>query len=124
MTIGGQRFGPALSEHLYWARVEFVATLWLLTPFPLLAVIGWWVEEKASRWKALLISGVATICLIYSYFEGYEAAKVAELDRRWTAATLDIGFLPFAAAPVVLLAWLIGYVAVRTKRKAGGHLVG
>jgi hypothetical protein len=117
MTIGGQRLGPALAEHLYWARVEFVGTLLLLAPFGLLAVIGSWVEGKAGRWKALIVFSVATICLVYSYFEGYEASKVAELDKHWTAATVDVGFLPFTAVPVVLLAWLIGYVAVRTQRK-------
>lgn len=117
MTIGGQSFGPALSQHFYWAGVQFVGTLLLLLPFGFMAAIGSWIEDNANRWKALLIFGLPTLYLMYAYFEGYQASKVAELDKRWTAATLDVGFLPFGAVPVVLMALLIGYVAVRAQRK-------
>jgi hypothetical protein len=116
-TIGGQQLGPAVSEHLYWAGVQFIATMLLFLPFGFLAAIGSWIEDNTNRWKALLIFGLPALYLIYAYFEGYQASKVAELDKRWTAATLDVAFLPFGAVPVVLLAWLIGYVAVRGQRK-------
>jgi hypothetical protein len=118
MTVGGQNLGAALSDHFYWAGVQFIATILLFLPFGFLAVIGSWIEDKADRLKAIVVFGLPTLYLIYSYFEGYQAAKVAELDKHWTAATLSIGFLPFAALPIVLLAWLIGYVAIRFNRKS------
>ena len=118
MTVGGQNLGPALSDHFYWAGVQFIATILLFLPFGFLAVIGSWLEEKANRLKAIFVFCLPTLYLIYSYFEGYQAAKVAELGRHRTAATLSIGFLPFAAVPIVLLAWLVGYVVIRFNRKS------
>jgi len=118
ITIGGQQLGPALSEHFYWAGVQFMGTIPLLLPFGFMAAIGSWTEDNTNRWKGLVIFGLPTIYLIYAYFEGYRASKAAELEKLWTAATLDVGFLPFAAVPVVLLAWLIAYVAVRAERKS------
>ena len=118
MTIGGQQLGDALSEHFYWAGAQFIGTILLFLPFGFMAAIGSWTDGGTKRWKALLIFGLPTVYMICAYFEGYRASKLAEMDKLWTAATLDIGFLPFAAVPVVLLAWLIGYVAVRTQRKS------
>jgi len=65
----------------------------------------------------LVVFGVPTLYLIYSYFEGYQASQLAELDKRWTAATLSVGFLPFEAVPVVLVALLAGLVLTRLDRK-------
>ena len=117
MTIGGQSLGNALSEHFYWAGVQLIGTLMLLLPFGFLAVIGAWVEAKANRLKGVIVFGLPTLYLIYSCFEGYRASKIAELDHRWTAATLSVGFLSFAAVPIVLLAWLVGFVVVGLRRK-------
>jgi hypothetical protein len=93
--------------------MEFIGTLFLLLPFAILAVIGSWVEGRSSRLKGLIIFGLPALYLIYSYFQGYHASKVAELDHRWTAATLSIGFLPFVAAPIVVGAWFVGFVLTR-----------
>jgi hypothetical protein len=117
MTVGGERFGPAVGEHFYWAGMELFGTLSLLLPFAILAVIGSWVEARSTRLKGLIVFALPTLYLIYSYFVGYRAAKLAELDHRWTAATLSIGFLPFAAVPVVLIAWLVAFILVRLKGK-------
>src|SRR4051812_37511686 len=110
MTIGGQPLANAVSEHFYWAGVQFLATLMLLAPFGFLAVIASWVEVRTRTWKAILLFAVPTLYLIYSYFDGYQASEAAMLDKRWTAATLSIGFLPFWAAPVVLFDWLVALI--------------
>jgi hypothetical protein len=116
VTIGGETLTKAFSEHFYWAAVQFIGTLMLLAPFGFLAVIASWVQERTNTWKALAVFGVPTLYLIYSYFDGYQASQAAMLDKRWTAATLSIGFLPFAAAPVVLFAWLVALILVRLRR--------
>lgn len=113
MTIGGQSIPNAVGEHFYWAGVQFLATLMLFAPFGFLAMIASWVEDRARTWKAVLLFAVPTLYLIYSYFEGYRASQVAMVDKRWTAATLSIGFLPFWAAPVVLFDWLAGLIMIR-----------
>jgi hypothetical protein len=113
MTNGGQSLADALSEHFYWARVEFVGTLALFAPFAFLAAIAWWVENNTGTWKASLLFAAPTIYLIYSYFEGYQASQIAASHKLWTAATVSIGFLPLRAAPVVLIVWLVGVFLVR-----------
>jgi hypothetical protein len=117
MTIGGQLFGPAASDHFYWAARQLIGTVLLFLPFGFLAAVGAWVTEKASKVKGLLIFALPALYLIYSYFEGYQASKLAELDHRWTAAIMSVGFQPFAAIPVVGVAWLIGFFLVRPNQK-------
>jgi hypothetical protein len=118
LTIGDETLGHALTDHFYWAGAQFIGTLLLLLPFEFLAVIGSWIEEKSSRLNGLIIFGLPALYLVYSYFEGYQASKLTDLDHRWTAATLSIGFLPFAAVPVVLFAWLAGLIVLRLSRRA------
>ena len=113
VTIGGEALSKAFSEHFYWAGVQFTGTLMLLAPFGFLAVIASWVQERTNAWKAVALFVVPTAYLVYSYFEGYQASQLAMLDKRWTAATMSIGFLPFAAAAVVLLTWLAALFLVR-----------
>jgi hypothetical protein len=117
MAIGGQPLADAASEHFYWAGVQFIGTLMLLAPFGFLAVIASWVEDRTRTWQAAMLFAVPTLYLIYTYFEGYQASQVAMLDKRWTAATLSIGFLPFSAAPVVLIDWLAALILVRLQNR-------
>jgi hypothetical protein len=117
VTIGDQTLTKAVSEHFYWAGVQLVGTLMLLAPFGFLAVIASWVQDRTNTRIAVALFAIPTLYLIYSYFEGYQASQIALLDERWTAATLSVGFLPFAAAPIVLLAWLVGLILVRLTRK-------
>ena len=119
LTIEGQPLTKALSEHFYGAGVQLVGTLMLFLPFAFLATIGSWVEEKINKLGGWAFFTLPTLFLIYSYFEGYQASKVAELEQRWTAATLSVGFLPFMAAPVVLVVWFIGFLVVAVRRKRG-----
>lgn len=119
VTIGGETLSKAFSEHFYWAGVQFIGTLMLLAPFGFLAVIASWVHERTNTWKAVALFAVPTAYLVYSYFEGYQASQLAMLDKRWTAATLSVGFLPFAAAAVVLVTWLVALILVRLVRNNG-----
>lgn len=119
VTIGGETLSKAFREHYYWAGVQFIGTLMLLAPFGFLAVIASWVQERTNTWKAVALFAVPTAYLVYSYFRGYRASQLAMLDERWTAAALSVGFLPFAAAAVVLVTWLVALILVRLVRKNG-----
>jgi hypothetical protein len=116
MMIGGQTLGGAFSEHFHWAGVQLIGTLMLFAPFGFLAVIGSWVEEKTTRWKGLAMFGVPTAYLVYTYFGGYQDSQLFLLEKKWTAATLSVGFLPFHAVPVIVFAWLVGLVLTRLTR--------
>jgi hypothetical protein len=117
-SIGGQPFAAALHEHLYWAGVEFVGTMLLLTPFVAVAFICAFVERQARTRSVLLIFAIAMLTLLYFYFQGHLAAERAALRKMWTAATLSVGLLPFfIGVPVVLAAMGAGGLAAKFDRR-------
>lgn len=112
MSIAGQPFAAALHQALYWDRVEFVGTIFLLVPFVAVAFVCALVEKRARNRSALLIFAVAMIALLYFYFRGYQAAEHAALQKLWTAAAVSIGFLPFGIGLAVVLAVIVfGWLA-------------
>ena len=117
VIIGGQPFSDAVSEHFYWAVVEFGGTLMLFAPFGFLAVIAAWVEKKTRTLWAVLLFAAPSLYLLYAYFEGYQASQVAALHKAWTAATFSIAFLSFWAAPVVLIDWLAALILIRLRNR-------
>ena len=102
VTIGGQPSSKAFSEHFYWAGVQLIGTLLLRAPFGFLAVIESRVHDRTITWKALALFAIPTLCLIYSYFEGYQAAQIAMLDKRWTPQRCPLASSRSRPAPVVL----------------------
>ena len=113
-SISGEPFMAALREHFYWAGVQFVGTVFLFAPFLGVAITCGFTEKRArSRW-IIAIFLVAMLVLLYFYFEGYQAAERAILQRMWTAATLSVGLLPFLIGiPVVLAAMGAGALAAK-----------
>lgn len=105
-SIAGQPLSAALREHLYYTGVQFVGTMLLLAPFVAVAVACTRAERKARGRSAFLIFAIAMVTLLYFYFQGHQDAQVALLDKKWTAAALSVGLLPFfIGAPVALAAW-------------------
>ena len=118
-SIGGQAFGHALRDHLYWAGVQGVGTILLLAPFVAVAVICAGVERRARTRSAAAIFAVATLTLAYFYFTGHLAAQQLLAEERWTAAALSIGLLPFfIGVPVVLVTVCAGAIAAGIDRRA------
>lgn len=113
-SIAGQPFAPALNEHLYWAREEFVGTMLLLAPFIAVAFVCAFAEKHARVRSVFVIFALAMLTLLYFYFQGYQAAERAELQKMWTAAALSVGFLPFSIGlPVVLVAMGAGALSAK-----------
>jgi hypothetical protein len=117
-SIGGQPFSVALREHLYWAAVESVGTILLLAPFVAVAFVCRLMENRARTRSVLVIFAVAMLTLLYFYFQGYQAAERAALQKMWTAATFSIGLLPFfIGVPVVLAVMGAGALAAKFDRR-------
>ncbi|WP_414902534.1 hypothetical protein ACMT1E_04700 [Sphingomonas flavalba] len=120
MTIAGQPFGVAFSEHL---RVEWIGNIGLLVlfcPFAASALICASVNKRAGALSAILIFCIALAVLIYSYFNGFQAAQHALLQQRWTAAALSVGFLPFfTGTPLVFAVWVAGLIVTWFHRRPG-----
>jgi len=110
-SLAGQLLVAAFQEHLYWAGAALVGTLLLLAPFGAVAGICALAERRARTRSVLVIFALAMLALLYVYFQGYQAAKRAELEHLWTAAALSIGFLPLGiglavVSAVTVFGWL------------------
>lgn len=116
-SIADQPFAAALNEHLYWAREDFIGTMLLLAPFTAVAFVCAFVEKHARTRSALAIFALGMLTLLYVYFQGYQAAERAELQKMWTAAALSIGFLPFVGLTVVIAAMGAGALAAKLDRQ-------
>jgi hypothetical protein len=113
-SIAGQPFGPALHQHLYWAGVQPVGTLFLHAPFVIVALLCAHAEKRARTRSILPIFAVAMVTLLYFYFQGHQAAEHAALKHMWTAASLSVGLLPiFVGAPVVVAVAGAGILAAK-----------
>ena len=102
-SIEGQPLSVALHEDLYWAGVQFIATMLLLAPFVGVAIVCDRMEKRVRTRSVFFIFTAAMLALLYFYFQGYESAEHAVVKRMWTAATLSVAMLPFfIGIPVVL----------------------
>jgi biotin transporter BioY len=98
--------------------VQFVGTIVLLAPFVAVALVCAFAEKHARTRSVLVIFALATLTLLYFYFQGYQAAERAMLQKMWTAAALSIGLLPFfIGVPVVLAAIGAGALAAKFDRR-------
>lgn len=117
-SVAGETFQAALQEHFDWGPVQFIGTLLLLAPFVAVAFVSASVEKTARRRSAVLIFGVAMLALLYFYFQGHQGAQHALMKKKWTAAALSVGLLPFfIGVPVVLAAIGAGAVAAKFDRR-------
>jgi len=99
----------ALFDHVHWASVEIIGTLFLLTPFLVVGLVAAWLEVRVSSLRTWAIFGIANLFLLYQYFVAYESAARASLAKHWTAAALSIGFLPLLAIPFAIIVALVGF---------------
>jgi hypothetical protein len=117
-SIAGQPFDVALQEHVYWAGVQFLGTLLLFAPFVAVAFVCAFADKRARTRSIVVIFAAAMLTLLYFYFQGYQAAERAMLQKMWTAATLSVGLLPFfIGIPVVLAAIGAGALAAKFDRR-------
>jgi hypothetical protein len=119
MSIAGEPFAAALQDHLHWTAVQFVGTAMLFAPFVAVALLCARVDRRTSGHAAATIFAAAMVALLYFYFQGHEGAQQALLEKKWTAASLSIGLLPFfVGIPVVLATAAAGAIAAKLGRGA------
>jgi amino acid permease len=117
-SIAGEPIAAALREHLYYAGVQIVGTIFLLAPFAAVAWVCSRAEKQARIRSVSAIFAVAMFALLYFYFQGHQDAQHAVLEKKWTAAALSIGLLPFfIGVPVVLASWGAAALAAKFDRR-------
>jgi len=117
-SIAGEPLAVALREHLHYAEVQFVGTIFLLAPFVAVAFVCSRAEQRARRSSVAVIFAVAMFALLYFYFRGHQDAQRALLAEEWTAAGLSVGLLPFfVGVPVVVTAWGAAALAAKFSKR-------
>jgi hypothetical protein len=104
VLVAHQPFGAALNESGYYAIIQPIGTLMLAAPFLVAGLLSVAVLRRADLVKASLFFVVVVAILDWFYFLGYWNAQHAILERKWTAASLSIGLLPFISIPVIIIA--------------------
>lgn len=118
MAIAGNPLGVAIAEHLHWASLTIVGIVFLFAPFVGVALICGAANKRAKTRSAVALFLVAMAVLAYFYFGGFQASQQAMLDRRWTAAALSIGLLPFfVGLPLLGVAAIMAAVLARADRQ-------
>jgi hypothetical protein len=112
MTIGGEGFVDAISEHVYYAAVQPLGTALLLAPFLLVAwMAGALIRRRTTR-RGIIFLCITCSVLALMYFGAYQNAQDFLAQRMWTAAALTVGLLAFKSIPVLVVA-LIAFLFSR-----------
>jgi hypothetical protein len=98
---------------------SIVISLIFYAPFAALALMAASVEKKTSRLRGAAFFGFFVCVLGMLYFRGLWYAEIAMMERKWTAASLTIGLLPFQSVPVLAIAGLVALLI----RKPNGSTV-
>lgn len=118
MTIAGEPLDVALAEHLHWALLGMAGIVFLFAPFVGVAFICGFANRRTKTRSAVTLFVVALTVLAYFYFGGFQASQQAVLDRKWTAAALSIGLLPFfIGLPLLAVAAIAAAVLVLIDRR-------
>src|SRR5262245_49648074 len=118
-SVGGESIAEAVSRHLYYAATQPLGTAMLLAPFLLL---GWMAASAATRQgfdAGLGVFLLGVLLLGFTYFSGYQDSQEFSKQRKWTAATLAIGFLPYKSIPLLLIC--LGFRWLLVRKKAGAE---
>jgi hypothetical protein len=119
MTIANKSFGDAFSEHLRWVSDMSLGVVFLFAPFGVSALICGLANKSAKTRTIATIFCTSMAILAYFYFEGFQAAEHAMLAKRWTAAALSMGLLPFfIGIPLLVVVTIAAVIAARVDRRA------
>ena len=118
MAVSGESIRFAASDSAYYMAVQPIGTLMLLGPFVAMAGLSAEVAKTSGRVGAAVFFCVLAAVLGWMYFSGYWGAQIALGQKKWTAAALSVGLLPFMSVPVLLVAAIAtGLIAWRFRRR-------
>jgi hypothetical protein len=119
MTIAEESFGEAFGQHLQWVSETSLGVVFLFAPFGVSALICG-LTNKSTKTRTIATIFCASIAVLsYFYFQGFQASEHAMRDKRWTAAALSIGLLPFfIGIPLLVVLTIAAAIAARVDRRA------
>lgn len=103
VTTGNQNPWVAATEHMSYAFTQPIGTAMLLLPYLVLASLSGRLALRRDFGKGLALFLLGALVLGFMYFSGYQDSQIYMQRRKWTAATLSVGLLPFKSIPVLLV---------------------
>lgn len=117
MTVSGEGFRQAMNEH--WASLSVAGSVLLFAPFGGAALICGIANRRARTRSAASIFCVALAALGCFYFVGFRDAQLALLEKKWTAAALSVGLLPFfVGIPLLALVGIAAAICANLDRRS------
>jgi hypothetical protein len=118
MAVAGESLSLAVSGSGHYMAAQPIGTLMLLAPFVAMAVLSAEVARASNRASAAVFFSALAAALGWLYFSGHWDAQLALAQRKWTAAALSVGLLPFLSVPVLFIAAIAaGLIAWRFRRR-------
>jgi hypothetical protein len=114
IRIRGESMAEALSQTAHYSLAQPLGTLFALAPFAAIA----WISgslARASWHRAIILMAVCFAVFAFFYYGGHMASERFMQQRKWTAAALAVGFIPFKNFAVVVMA-LIARLLLGRKR--------
>jgi len=114
VVVADKALRLAFSETLRVLGAQPVDTLVLFLPFAAVGVLAAETTKASRMVPAVTLFALSVAALWWLYFSGFMGGQHALLERKWTAAALSVGLLPFTSIPIVFVAALVaGFVAWR-----------
>lgn len=115
ITIGGESYGHALSQHMHYAKQQLFGTMLLILPFLLLGCMAVVFSAKRNAGHGATIFVVGAVLLLALYYKGHVDSEIAMKNKHWTSAALSVGLLPFQSLGVLVLLLIGGFIAGKPK---------
>jgi biotin transporter BioY len=117
VQVGAQSLPKAVSDTSHYL---FVEPLGLLLPFAPFAAVAWICGSLAriSWQRAIGLFAVCMVVFAYMYFVGHSNSQLYMQHRKWTAASLAVGLIPFWSIPIVLIAFGLRFALARAVVRA------
>jgi hypothetical protein len=103
VAVAGADVGTAASR----ATEHPIGIAILALPFVGAGVLASEVAVRTSTGKAITFLALLSGVLLWLYYRGHINAEHALAQQKWTAASLEIGLLPFMSVPVLIVAALL-----------------
>ena len=117
ITYRNEVFIEAVKETLYYLTVQPIGTLMLFAPYFILGVVSAKAAKKHNLRKGWFLFVCGLISLSYIYYNGYIASSYYMELKKWTAASLSVGMLPFRSIYILPIGLLIGWGLYEVSKK-------
>ncbi|MEW6333294.1 MAG: hypothetical protein AB1558_03420 [Thermodesulfobacteriota bacterium] len=106
---------PSLIEKLYDRATQPLGTIMMMAPFLFLGGISASFAQKNRIPIAISLFLITFSVLGYMYFLGHMHYEMHILEKKWTAASLSLGLLPFKGMFVISVLFIITHMFFKNK---------